>query len=173
MALIANGQRSSGASVAMVPFVENLTPQDMRDIGAFFATQKATAGIADDTAVADGPYKGMKFYEIGQQLYRGGDGTRGLPACMACHGPSGAGNPGPAYPHIGGQHASYVARRLQEYQAGQTNETDKAHFQIMAAVAQKLSEQEVQALSSYLQGLHNKADDIAAEAVATQPAAAP
>ena len=92
---------------------------------------------------------------------------------MACHGPSGAGNPGPAYPHLGGQHASYVARRLQEYQAGQTNETDKAHFQIMATVAQKLSEQEVQALSSYLQGLHNKADDVAAAATPTQPAAAP
>ncbi len=173
MALIANGQRSSGAAVAMVPFVQNLTPQDMRDIGAYFATQKANAGIADDTAVTDGPYKGMKFYEIGQQLYRGGDAKRGLPACMACHGPSGAGNPGPAYPHLGGQHASYVARRLQEYQAGQTNATDKAHFQIMATVAQKLSEQEVQALSSYLQGLHNKADDVAAAATPTQPAAAP
>ncbi|PZP74551.1 MAG: cytochrome C, partial [Stenotrophomonas maltophilia] len=99
--------------------------------------------------------------------------ARGVPACMACHGPSGAGNPGPAYPHIGGQHASYVARRLQEYQAGQTHETDKAHFQIMATVAQKLSEQEVQALSSYLQGLHNKADDVAVTTTPAQPAAAP
>ena len=43
----------------------------------------------------------------------------------------------------------------------------------MAAVAQKLSEQEVQALSSYLQGLHNKADDVAAAPVPAQPAAAP
>ena len=58
-------------------------------------------------------------------------------------------------------------------QAGQTNETDKAHFQIMATVAQKLTEQEVQALSSYLQGLHNKADDLAAEGASTRPAAAP
>ena len=88
-------------------------------------------------------------------------------------GPSGAGNPGPAYPHLGGQHASYVARRLQEYQAGQTNETDKAHFQFMATVSQKLSEQEVQALSSYLQGLHNKADDVAVATAPAQPAAAP
>ncbi|KAF1014791.1 MAG: Cytochrome c4 [Stenotrophomonas maltophilia] len=173
MALIANGQRSSGAAVAMVPFVQNLSPQDMRDIGAYFPTQKAGAGIADDTAVTEGPYKGMKFYEIGQQLYRGGNAQRGLPACMACHGPTGAGNPGPAYPHVGGQHASYVARRLQEYQAGHTSETDKAHFQIMAAVASKLTEQEVQALSSYLQGLHNRADDVAAQATPPQPAAAP
>ena len=150
----------------MVPFVQDLSPQDMRDIGAYFATQKATAGIADETLVAEGPYKGMKFYEIGQQLYRGGDASRGLPACMACHGPTGAGNPGPAYPHIGGQHANYIAQRLQGYQAGQTHETDKAHFQIMASIAAKLSEQEIQALGSYLQGLHDRADDVAAEQLA-------
>jgi len=173
MALIASGQRTSGAAAAMVPFVQNLTPQDMRDIGAYFATQKAGAGLADDSLVSEGPYKGMKFFEIGQQLYRGGDAGRGLPACMACHGPSGAGNPGPAYPHVGGQHASYVARRLQEYQAGQTHETDKAHFQIMASIAAKLTEQEIQALGSYLQGLHNRADDVAAEAAAGPVPAAP
>ncbi|MEG2803254.1 c-type cytochrome [Stenotrophomonas sp.] len=171
MALIANGQRTSGASAAMVPFVQDLTPQDMRDIGAYFATQKASAGLADDGLVGEGPYAGKKFYEIGQQLYRGGDAARGIPACMACHGPTGAGNPGPAYPHIGGQHASYVARRLQEYQAGVTQETDKAHFQIMATIARQLSEQEIQALGSYLQGLHNRADDVAA--VGQQPARAP
>ncbi|MGA6180611.1 c-type cytochrome [Stenotrophomonas sp.] len=173
MALIANGQRTSGASAAMVPFVQDLTPQDMRDIGAYFATQKASAGLADDGLVSEGPYAGKKFYEIGQQLYRGGDADRGIPACMACHGPTGAGNPGPAYPHIGGQHAAYVARRLQEYQAGVTHETDKAHFQIMATIARQLTEQEIQALGSYLQGLHNRADDVAAAPTRTGAAQAP
>jgi len=157
----------------MVPFVQDLTPQDMRDIGAYFATQKATAGIADDGAVTEGPYAGKKFYEIGQQLYRGGDAERGIPACMACHGPTGAGNPGPAYPHISGQHAAYVARRLQEYQAGTTQETDKAHFQIMATIAKSLTEQEIQALASYLQGLHNRADDVAAATPVAGGAQAP
>lgn len=171
MALIANGQRTGGAVAAMVPFVKDLTPQDMRDIGAYFATQKASAGLADDTVVAEGPYKDMKFYEIGQKLYRGGDPSRGIPACMACHGPTGAGNPGPAYPHIGGQHAAYVARRLQEYQSGQTTETDRHLFDIMAQVTHSLTEQEIQALSSYLQGLHDRADDEAA--AATLPAAPP
>ena len=173
MALIANGRRTSGAAVAMVPFVQDLTAQDMRDIGAYFATQKATAGIADDAVVAEGPYKDRKFYEIGQTLYRGGDAARGLPACMACHGPTGAGNPGPAYPHVGGQHASYVARRLQEYKAGQIQTTDKAHFEIMASIAGKLTEQEIQALGSYLQGLHPRADDVAAQEAPTPGVAAP
>lgn len=170
MALIADGQRSSGAVAAMLPFVQDLSPQDMRDIGAYFATQKAGAGLADDSRVAEGPYKDLKFYEIGQKLYRGGDPARGIPACMACHGPAGAGNPGPAYPHIGGQHAAYVARRLQEYQSGQTSQTDRHLFDIMAQVTHALTEQEIQALSSYLQGLHDRADD---EAAANLPAATP
>src|SRR5690606_1231988 len=138
----------------MLPFVEGMTPQDMRDLGAYFATQKSGAGVADDAEVTDGTYAGMKFYEIGQALYRGGDAKRGIPACMACHGPNGAGNPGPAYPHIGGQHAAYTAQRLQHYQAGQTQETDPTHFRIMEQVTHSLTEQEIQALSSYVQGLH-------------------
>ena len=162
LALIADGQRLSGTVAAMVPFVQNLTAQDMRDIGAYFASQKPRAGLADDSIVANGPYTGMKFYEIGQKLYRGGDPSRAIPACMACHGPTGAGNPGPAYPRLGGQHAAYLARRLQEYRSGQTAETDRHLFDIMAQVTHTLTEQEIQALSSYLQGLHDRHEDEAA-----------
>lgn len=172
IALIATGQRTSGAVAAMVPFVQGLTAQDMRDLGAYFATQKGGAGIADDSVIADGPYKDMKFYEVGQKLYRGGDPARGIPACMACHGASGAGNPGPAYPHVGGQYEEYVARRLTEYQAGVTNETDPKLFNIMAKVAKPLTEQEIRGLATYLQGLHNRADDEAAEAMAPAAKAA-
>ena len=174
MALIASGQRA-GMAVAMVPFVQDLSPQDMRDIGAYFATQKASAGLADDTVIADGAYKGMKFYEIGQQLYRGGDAARGIPACMACHGPTGAGNPGPAYPHVGGQRQDYAARRLQEYRTGTTTVKDPALFNIMAQVANKLTDQEIQSLGTYLQGLHDRADDAASTSgkAPAAPAAAP
>ena len=161
MALIATGQRG-GMAVAMVPFVQDLSAQDMRDIGAYFAQQKAGAGLADDTVITEGPYKGMKFYEVGQQLYRGGDAARGIPACLACHGPAGTGNPGPAYPHLGGQWQDYTARRLQEYRTGTTTERDPAKFNIMAKVAHGLTDQEIGALASYLQGLHPHADDVAA-----------
>ncbi len=169
LALIASGQRNEGAVAAMLPFVQGMTAQDMRDIGAYFAGQKGGAGVSDDTVVADGPYAGMKFYEIGQKLYRGGDASRSIPACMACHGPTGAGNPGPAYPRIGGQHATYAAQRLQHYQGGQTHETDPAQFRIMAQVAAKLTEQEIQALASYVQGLHDRADDTGVAVAASQP----
>lgn len=173
MALIASGQRG-GMAVAMVPFVQDLTPQDMRDIGAYFATQKAGAGLADDTLITEGPYKGMKFYEVGQQLYRGGDAARGIPACMACHSPIGGGNPGPAYPHLGGQWQDYTARRLQEYREGTTQEKNPVLFHIMAQVTNRLTDQEIQSLATFLQGLHDRADDApSAQAPAAAPAPAP
>ena len=167
LALFASGERHSGLAAVMAPFAQALSPQDMRDVGAYFARQKAGAGVADDTVVADGTYEGLKYFEIGQQLFRAGDATRGIPACAACHGPTGAGNPGPPYPRIGGQQAEYTARRLQEYRAGTTSEKDAASFHIMAKVANKLTDQEIGALASYLQGLHDHADD--AEVAAAEP----
>ena len=162
LALFASGERHSGLASVMIPFAQALTPQQMRDVGAYFAQQKAAAGVADDTEVASGAYAGLKFYEIGEQLYRNGDAARGLPACLACHGPSGAGNPGPPYPHVGGQMSEYTARRLEEYRAGVTSERDPAMFNIMAKVASKLTDEEIGSLASYLQGLHDRADDVAA-----------
>lgn len=178
LALFKSGQRTDGMSAVMVPFATPLSAQDMRDIGAYFATQTAGAGIADDTVIADGPNKGLKFYQVGQRLFRGGDAARGIPACMACHGPTGAGNPGPPYPHVGGQQSAYVVRRLQEYRTGTTSEQDPHLFNIMATVAHSLTDEEINSLGSYLQGLHERPDAATLAAMATAkaapaPAAAP
>ncbi len=162
LALFKSGERTGGMAAIMVPMAAPLSAQDMRDLGAFFAQQKAGAGIADDTVIADGPNKGLKFYQVGEKLFHGGDPARGIPACMACHGPTGAGNPGPAYPHIGGQQSAYVQRRLEEYRTGTTNERDRRNFDIMALVAHQLSDEEIGSLSSYVQGLHARRDEAAA-----------
>lgn len=158
LSLFKSGER---ANPIMQPFAAALSAQDMRDIGAYYATQKSGAGIADDAVIADGANKGLKFYEVGQKLYRSGDTSRGIPACMACHGPSGAGNPGPAYPHVGGQQAWYTARRLQEYRTGTTAEKDPALFHVMSTVAKSLTDEEIQSLSSYMQGLHARTAETA------------
>src|SRR5690606_30852227 len=179
LALFKSGERNTGMAAVMIPFAAPLSPQDMRDLGAFFATKQAGAGIADDTVVEGGAYSGMKYYEIGQKLYRAGDAARGIPACLACHGPAGQGNPGPAYPAVAGQDAAYVDRRLQEYRAGETSLGDRHLFDIMAEVAAPLTDQEIQALASYLQGLHQRPDAAtlaaieAAGPVAPAPAPAP
>ena len=159
LALFKGGQRTSGMAAVMMPMAAPLSAQDMRDLGAYFAQQKAGTGIADDTAITAGPYAGMKYFEVGQMLFRGGDAARGLPACMACHGPTGAGNPGPAYPHVAGQQSAYAVRRLQEYRTGTTTQSDPQSFNIMATVAKTLTDEEIQALGSYLQGLHPRADE--------------
>jgi cytochrome c553 len=162
LALFKGGQRTTGMAAVMMPMAAPLSAQDMRDLGAYFSQQAAGAGIADDTLVADGPYKGMKFYQAGEQLFRGGDPVRGIPACMACHGPTGAGNPGPAYPHVAGQQEAYVARRLQEYRDGVPGLEDQHGFQIMSTVAKKLSDEQIQSLATYLQGLHPRSDEAVA-----------
>ena len=166
IALFKSGERNTGMSAVMKPFADMLSAQDARDVGAYYATQTSGAGVADDAVVADGPYKDMKFFEIGEQLFMAGDAERGIPACMACHGPDGAGNPGPAYPHVAGQQAAYTQRRLEEYRAGTTTQREPHLFNIMAAVANELTDQEIGALSSYLQGLHPSANDVAIADVA-------
>jgi cytochrome c553 len=161
IAFFKSSQRNTGMAAVMKPFADMLSPQDARDVGAYYATQTSGAGVADDTVVAAGPYAGMKFFEIGEQLYLSGDAERGIPACMACHGPDGTGNPGPAYPHVAGQYAAYTQRRLEEYRAHQSDRDDRL-YDIMATVASQLTDEEIGALSSYLQGLHPRANDVAA-----------
>ncbi len=134
-----------------------LTEQDMRDIGAYFATLKALPGVADDSLIATGPQAGSKYYEIGQRIFRAGkSGKAGkeVATCLACHGPAGRGNPGPSYPSLGGQHSSYTAARLQFFRDGgvwgkQTNANT-----VMSEVARNLSDEEIQGLSTYIEGLH-------------------
>jgi len=165
LTMFKHGERTSGMAAVMKPFADALSAQDMRDLGAYFATQKAGAGVADDTKIATGPNVGLKFYEVGERLFRQGDASRGIPACMACHGPAGGGNPGPAYPAIAGQQAAYAQRRLEEYRTGTTAEKDARNFNIMASVAKPLTDEEIRSLASYVQGLHQRTDGT----VAAQP----
>jgi cytochrome c553 len=136
----------------MQPMAAVLTEQDMRDLGAYFATQKGSAGVADEAPIAAGPHAGKKYWEVGQSLWRAGSSKAGVPACLACHGPTGRGNPGAAYPSIDGQHAGYTAARLNYFRAG----SDKARLTsgIMVDIAKRLSDEEIQALATYAEGLH-------------------
>jgi cytochrome c553 len=120
-----------------------LSDQDMQDLAVYFESLQAqplAVANADTVATAEA-------------LYRGGDKERGIPACLACHGPDGAGNPGVPYPKINGQHAVYTATSLKNYAADDTTRSNTATQQMMTTIAQKLTPQEIEALASYLQGL--------------------
>ncbi len=154
LALFKNGGRENPIMMGMAAA---LTAQDMRDVGAYFATQKTLAGIADDTVIKEGPHQDKKFYQVGERIYRGGKAD-GTPSCIACHGPTGRGVPGPTYPAIGGQHAAYTVAKLTAFKTGTIwGKDDKANA-IMKAVAKNLSDEEIQALATYLQGLHDASD---------------
>lgn len=131
------GQRKNAL---MLGQVANLSDQDLRDLAAHYALLAPRPGVASKDAVP-----------VAQPLYRAGDAARGLAACAACHGPTGAGNPAAGYPRIGGQHATYTAAQLRAYRAGERNAT--ASGLIMGAIAAQLSDQEIEALASYLNGL--------------------
>ena len=129
-------------NVTMKPFADMLTDQDMADVAAYFSAQKPVPKGADPALV-----------NLGQQIYRGGVPQRGIAACIACHGPSGDGNPLAAYPRISGQHATYVARTLGEYASG-ARRSDVDLNQMMRNEAKLLGDDEIKALASYVQGLN-------------------
>ncbi|MWV14909.1 c-type cytochrome [Pseudomonas sp. L-22-4S-12] len=125
----------------MTGLLTNLSDQDMADIAAYFASQSMSVGAADPALVARG-----------EELFRGGKLDQGMPACTGCHSPNGAGNDLAGFPQLGGQHAAYVAKQLTDFREG--NRTNDGDTLIMRAIAAKLSNKDIAAVSSYIQGLH-------------------
>jgi cytochrome c553 len=87
----------------------------------------------------------------GEALYRGGDSEKGVAACLACHGPTGRGNPAANYPAIQGQHAAYTEKQLRDYASG--SRTTDGPTRVMRDIAERLDADDVKALASYIQGL--------------------
>lgn len=132
----------SGArqNVLMSSMALPLTDEDMVDLAAYFSAQKRAGGVADPELVS-----------TGERLYRGGNKETGVPACLACHGPTGQGNPAAGWPAIAGQHATYSAAQLTAYRAKQR--TTDGDTQMMRNVSAMLTDDEIKAVASYIQGL--------------------
>ena len=81
-------------------------------------------------------------------IYRGGIAAKGVPACAACHSPTGAGIPS-QYPRVGGQWAEYNAAQLLAFREGTRKNSSQ-----MTTIATKLSDQEMKAVADYMAGLH-------------------
>lgn len=125
----------------MTGMLTAFSDQDLADIAAYFSSQKGSVGAADP-----------KLVERGKALFNGGDLSKGLPACTGCHSPNGAGIAAAGFPHLGGQHGSYIAKQLTAFREGErTNDGD---LMTMRSIAAKLSNKDIEAVSSYIQGLH-------------------
>ena len=120
----------------MSPIAMGLSDQDILDLAAYYEAQRPAAREADPELV-----------EAGRRIYKGGVAERGVTACIACHGPSGQGNPLANYPVIAGQHAAYTRLSLRNYASG-----ERAN-QIMQDIASRMSDEDIRAVSEYVQGL--------------------
>ncbi len=124
----------------MAGMVATLTPDDMVKLGNYFGGQKPKNGNAKE----NGPGS------MGEKIYKGGIATKGVAACASCHGPTGSGVP-VQFPRIGGQHADYVTAQLKTFRSGErANDPAK----MMQMIASRMSDQEIAAVSDYIQGLH-------------------
>ena len=120
-----------------------LSNQDMYDLAVYFESLPgASQAVANDDP---------RVISRGEALYRGGATAAGIPACLACHGPTGRGNPAAGYPALNGQHATYTAKQLRDYASGARTSDDPTHM--MRDTAERLSPEDIEALASYVQGL--------------------
>lgn len=135
--LIRDGKRITGNAKEMRDSIGQVSDQDLRDAALYFSKQYPKAG---EVHPKQNP-------ELGAKIFRGGIAERKVPACMSCHGPNGAGMPN-EYPRISGQHAGYVETELKAYRDGVRKNAK------MEKVAKMLTEEEIKAVSNFIQGTH-------------------
>ena len=129
----------SGArnNAIMKGFASTLSPEDMKNVAAFYASKTAKPGFAKD----------KETLLLGERIYRGGIADRQIAACAGCHSPNGAGIP-VQYPRLGGQHGEYSEAQLIAFRSGL-----RANSLQMAGVAAKLNDREIKAVADYMAGL--------------------
>ncbi len=132
----------------MAPIVAPLTDADMADLAMYYAAQTPQGLEADPS-----------YWHAGERLYRRGDKARGIPACIACHGPIGRGNLAAGYPALRAQHSVYTVKQLNAYADGTRypgatpDKPATPNAAIMATIAKRLTPEEIRDVSSYLQGM--------------------
>ncbi|WEY38480.1 c-type cytochrome [Paraburkholderia sp. SUR17] len=134
----AEGKPAARSNPIMAGFAGALSDQDMQNVAAYFAAQAPKPGYAHNASTV----------ALGQKIYRGGDAERGVPACAACHGPTGQGIP-TQYPRLSGQWSEYIVAQLTAFQQGTRNNNEPMH-----AVSLRLSDSEIKAVADYIAGLH-------------------
>jgi cytochrome c553 len=149
-----NGTRKNPmmSSIAM-----GLSDDDMVDIAAYYAEQEVSANelpVLDDDDEKPAATEGQKktdekdpvqaLIAQGSDLYRNGDLTREVSACIACHGPFGEGNKPAAFPLLKSQHADYLIKTLTDFK---TDERSNNPENMMHMIAKKMTDEEIKAVS--------------------------
>ncbi|MFZ2168605.1 MAG: c-type cytochrome [Methylococcaceae bacterium] len=132
-----------------------LTDEDMIEIAGFYAEQKISANelpVLDNEDEDENP-AGKKpgntvtietMITQGSDLYRNGDLTREVSACIACHGPFGDGNKPAAFPLLKSQHAEYLIKALTDFKSGARSNNPE---NMMHMIAKKMTDEEIKAVA--------------------------
>jgi cytochrome c553 len=135
LAAFKHGNRSNPIMAGMA---QGLSDEDIQDLDAYFSGQAITTGVVSEEQA--------QAALAAETIYRGGVRELQVPACMACHGPAGAGIP-IQFPRVAGQHAEYLESQLLAYKTGA-----RIH-EIMNPIAFRLSEQQIKQLALYMHAL--------------------
>jgi cytochrome c553 len=123
----------------MAGFAAPLSPDDMRNLAAYYAAQKLKPEKARNKETID----------LGQKIYRAGIAEKGVAACAGCHGASGEGIPS-QYPQVSGQFADYIEAQLKAFRSGErANDPNK----MMQMTTGRMSDAEIKTVSDYVAGL--------------------
>lgn len=132
-----SGARVNATMQGMVGMLA--TEADMENVAAYYESQKLKSVKFDDKLIAKG-----------ESIYRGGITEISVPACMACHGPSGAGNAAAVWPSLKGQQPEYTVTQLKMFRDGsRANDSGK----MMRNVAARMSDAEMMAVAAYIAGM--------------------
>ena len=124
----------------MAPMAAPLSPEDIKNLAAYFASQTTKPGAGNEEKI-----------ELGRTIYKGGNLTSKVTACSACHSPTGMGNPASRYPRVSGQHAAYIVKQLKDFKSAARNNDDSS---IMRSIAKRMTDEEMEAVAEYMSGLH-------------------
>jgi len=137
---LANYRDGERVNALMTGQAANLSDEDILDLAAHYAAMPRIDGVADEATLA-----------LGESIYRGGITAAGVPSCNGCHGPGGMGNPAAVYPVLSGQGAGYAADQLRYFRSGERANDPNA---VMRGIAKRLTDAEIEAVSSYMAGLY-------------------
>ncbi len=128
------------ADPAMLPFIVQLTEEDITNLADFYAKQTPPAGS----------HHLRRKNQAGEALYRFGNPDKNILACIACHGHDAKGNRLPGFPSLRGQQAGYITHQLEAFKSGE-RANDPSHT--MARITEHMSDEDIRALAHYLASL--------------------
>jgi len=135
-------------NAVMMPMSAALTDKDIDDLAVYYEAQTPVGLEADPS-----------YWQAGESLYRSGDAARGIPACIACHGPVGVGNLASGYPALRAQYAEYIIKQLQDFASGARyagaapNKPESRNAPMMTTIAKLLTPVDMRNVASYVQGM--------------------